>query len=214
MAYEASLKVLKKDKRFAALIKKHKLEKLGRGMKPFEALVRSIIYQQVSGKAAASIFAKFKLLFKQNPPAGGFPTPQQVAATPLDTLRSAGLSGQKASYIKDLAEKFADGTIRHKHLPKMTNEEIIEHVTQVKGIGVWTAHMFLIFTLERLDVLPTGDLGVQKGFQILYGLKKLPSHAQMEKLAKDWRDHASVGSWYLWRLADDAKPIKKNKKLT
>lgn len=226
MAYEASLKILKKDTRFAALIKKHKLEKLGRGMKPFEALVRSIIYQQVSGKAAASIFAKFKALYgiaipkdpddwsKPSPAKRSgvnkkFPTPEQVLATPFETLRSAGLSGQKASYILDLAEKFSDGTIRHKHLHKMTNEEIVSHVTQVKGIGVWTAQMFLIFTLERLDVLPTGDLGIQKGFQILYGLKKLPTHAQMEKLAKEWRDHASVASWYLWRLADEAKPVAK-----
>lgn len=218
MAYEASLKVLKKDKRFAALIKKHKLEKLGRGMKPFEALVRSIIYQQVSGKAAASIFVKFKSLYGIAIPkdrddwskaSKKFPTPAQVAATPIETLRSAGLSMQKASYIKDLAEKFTDGTIRHTQLHKMTNEDIIEHVTQVKGIGVWTAQMFLIFTLERLNILPTGDLGVQKGFQILYGLKKLPTHAQMEKLANDWREHASVASWYLWRLADEAKPMKK-----
>jgi DNA-3-methyladenine glycosylase II len=218
MAYEASLKILKKDTRFDALIKKHKLEKLGRGMKPFESLVRSIIYQQVSGKAAASIYAKFKAIYGIPVPkdpddwskaSKKFPTPEQILATPIDTLRSAGLSGQKASYIKDLAEKFSDGTIRHAQLHKMTNEDIIEHVTQVKGIGVWTAQMFLIFTLERLNVLPTGDLGVQKGFQILYGLKKLPTHAQMEKLAKDWRDHASVASWYLWRLADEAKPVKK-----
>ncbi len=91
----------------------------------------------------------------------------------------------------------------------MSNEEVIAHVTAVKGIGVWTAHMFLIFTLERLDVLPTGDLGIQKGFQVLFNLKKLPTPAQMEKLAAPWREHASVASWYLWRAADAAKLIPK-----
>lgn len=209
MAHEASLKLLKKDKRFAALIKQHTLVRLGRGMKPFESLVRSIIYQQVSGAAAATIFKRFKALF----PGKKFPTPQEVVATPLETLRSAGLSGQKASYIHDLAEKFANGSIEHHRLKRMTNDEIIKHLVQVKGIGVWTAHMFLIFTLERLDVLPTGDLGIQKGFQIVYGLKKLPTHEQMEKLAKPWRKHASVASWYLWRAADGAKPIAKKRKI-
>lgn len=217
MAYEASLKLLKKDKRFASLLRQHKLVKLGRGMKPFEALVRSIIYQQVSGAAAATIFARFKALFTGPSTKLGinkaFPTPAQVAAMPFEKLRSAGLSGQKASYIQDLAKKFEDGTVRHRSLARMTNEEIIEHVTQVKGIGVWTAQMFLIFTLERLDVLPTGDLGVQKGFQIVYGLKKLPTHEQMEKLAKPWREHASVASWFLWRAADGAKPVAKKKKI-
>ena len=87
----------------------------------------------------------------------------------------------------------------------MESDDIIEHLTQVKGIGVWTVHMFLIFTLKRPDVLPTGDLGIRKGFQILYGLKELPDHARMEKLAKGWRAHASIASWYLWRAADELK---------
>ncbi len=204
MAHEASLKVLKKDKRFAALIKQHGAPQLNRGMKPFQSLVRSIIYQQVTGKAAASILAKFEALFS----AKRFPTPEEVLAMPMDKLRSAGLSMQKASYIKDLSEKFVDGTIEPKKFKKMTNDEIIEHVTRVKGIGVWTAHMFLIFTLERLDILPTGDLGIQKGFQAVFNLKKLPTPTQMEKLAKDWREHASVASWYLWRAADGAKVAK------
>ena len=120
-------------------------------------------------------------------------------------LRRAGLSPQKAMYIKDLAKKFLDGTIRHRSFHRMTNDEIIEHLVQVKGIGVWTAHMFLIFTLQRPDVLPTGDLGIQKGFQLVYKLKKLPDHKKMEELARPWRKHASVASWYLWRVADGTK---------
>ncbi len=205
MAHEESLKVLKKDKRFAALIKKHGAPVMRERGNPFQSLVRSIIYQQVSGKAAATILARFEALF----PGNKFPTPEEVLSMPLQKLREAGLSSQKSSYIKDLAEKFVDGTVQHKKFKKMTNEEVIAHVTAVKGIGVWTAHMFLMFTLERLDVLPTGDLGVQKGFQIFYGLKKLPTHDQMEKLAKDWREHASIASWYMWRLADEAKPVRK-----
>lgn len=167
----------------------------------FRALCRSIIYQQVSGKAAASILKKFITLF----PGKKFPKPEEVVAMPIEKLRTAGLSGQKASYIKDLAEKFANRTIKHRTLHNMTNEEIIAHLTQVRGVGVWTVHMFLIFTLNRPDVLPTGDLGVRKGFQIVYKLRSLPSPAHMERLAKPWREHASVASWYLWRVADDTK---------
>lgn len=198
---ENALKILSKDKRFAKLIKKHGVPDLKRKGKPFQALVRAIIGQQVSGAAARSIFARFLTLF----PEGTFPTPEMVTKIPLDKMRSAGLSGQKSSYIKDLAQKFSDGTIRHRSLHRMKSDELVEHLVQVKGIGVWTVHMFLIFTLNRPDVLPTGDLGIRKGFQVVYGLRKLPEHAQMEKLARDWREHASIASWYLWRAADERK---------
>ena len=197
-----SLRALLRDKRFAPLIKKHGAPDLKRGKNPFSALVRSIIHQQVSGAAAETIHARFVGLF----PKGKFPTPEMVRAMPLGKMRAAGLSGQKASYIKDLAEKFCDGTIRHRALRRMQSDEIIEHLTQVKGIGVWTVHMFLIFTLNRPDVLPTGDLGIRKGFQILFKLKTLPDHSQMERRAVPWRAHASTASWYLWRVADRARP--------
>lgn len=215
MAHEESLKILKKDKKLAALIKAHGLPAIRERGNPFQSLVRSIIYQQVTGKAAATILGRFEALFQAPTKSGApkkrtkFPAPEEVAAMPFEKLRAAGLSGQKATYIHDLASKFIDGTVKHKHFKTMTNDEVIAHVTAVKGIGVWTAHMFLIFTLERLDILPTGDLGIQKGFQITYNLKKLPTHEQMEKLAKPWRTHASVASWYLWRAADAAKPQKK-----
>ena len=201
MDVQDSLMVLQRDKRFAPLIKKHGLPDLVRGKNPFSALVRSIIHQQVSGAAAETIHARFLSLF----PRGTFPTPAAVRAIPLEKMRAAGLSGQKASYIKDLAEKFTDGSIKHRSLHKMESAAIVEHLTQVKGIGVWTVHMFLIFTLNRPDVLPTGDLGIRKGFQSLYKLKDLPSHEQMEKLARHWRPHASVASWYLWRVANELK---------
>ena len=124
---------------------------------------------------------------------------------PVDKLRSAGLSGQKVVYLKDLALKFTDGTIKHKRLHAMSSEEITAHLTQIKGVGVWTVHMLQIFTLGRIDVLPVGDLGVQKGFQLFYKLKTLPTPQEMETLAKPWREHASVASWYMWRVADEAK---------
>jgi len=202
---QTSISTLKRHKHFAPLIKKHGKPALDWGRpglnNPFRSLLRSIIYQQVSGAAAASILKKFVALF------GGkkFPKPAEVLKTRNAKLRSAGLSPQKIKYVKDLAKKFSDGTIRPRSLSKMNNDEVIEHLVKVKGIGVWTAHMFLIFTLNRPDILPTGDLGIQKGFQIMYGLKKLPSPEQMEKLAKPWRKHASYASWYLWRVADEAK---------
>jgi DNA-3-methyladenine glycosylase II len=196
---EKSLAHLKRHPKFGPLIKRHGPPELKRGMNHFEALCRSIVYQQLSGKAAETIYRRFRALF----PKGSFPKPAAVAKIPHDKLRSVGLSNQKASYIHDLAVKFADGTVNTRRINSMTNDEIIEKLTQVKGIGVWTVHMFLIFTLNRLDVLPTGDLGVRKGFQVVYGLKTLPSPRTMKRLAKDWREHASIASWYLWKVADD-----------
>jgi DNA-3-methyladenine glycosylase II len=222
---EASLKILRKDKQLAVLIKKYERPTMawgGRGGKNvFRALVRAIVYQQLSGKAAATIFARFILLFtgkdisklsgqeaKALAEKAKFPTPEQVTKMSFVKLRSVGLSGQKAAYVQDLAAKFTDGTVKHKSLHKMTTAEVTAHLTRVKGVGVWTVHMLQIFTLGRLDVLPVGDLGIQKGFQIVYKLKKLPNAKEMELLAKDWREHASVASWYLWRVADEGKEKK------
>jgi DNA-3-methyladenine glycosylase II len=115
---------------------------------------------------------------------------------------------QKITYVRDLARKFLDGTIEEKKFPQMSSEEIIQHLVQVKGVGVWTAHMLLIFTLYRPDILPWGDLGVQKGFKEVYELKALPDKKQMEKIARPWRAHATVAAWYLWRVADAAKEKK------
>lgn len=214
---EESLSFLRTHKHFKPLVTKHGEPKLRRGKNAFQALARAIIYQQISGAAAQSVYRKFVGLFGialpksidwEKPSARKFPTPEDVLRMPDAKLRSAGLSAQKVAYMKDLALKFADGTIEHKRLDRMTSEEIVAHLTRVKGIGVWTVHMFLIFTLNRPDILPTGDLGIRKGFQILYGLRELPSPKKMEKLAKDWRAHASVASWYLWRIADGQKVVK------
>lgn len=211
---EQSLAHLRKNRHFAPLIRKHGKPKLRRGTNAFQALSRAIIYQQISGKAALSIYRRFVGLFDitlpetidwEKPHARKFPIPKDVLKITPERMRTAGLSTQKIAYIKDLAAKFEDGTINPRKFPRMINDEIIEHLTAVKGIGVWTAHMFLIFTLNRPDILPTGDLGIRKGFQGVFKLRSLPSPKQMEKLAKDWREHASVASWYLWRVADDAK---------
>lgn len=192
---------LREDPYFAPLIKKYGIINRERRKDPFQSLVRSIIYQQVSGKAAASILAKFEALFKSK----DFPIPKEVCKISIEKLRSAGLSLQKATYIKDLAQKLCDGTIDCKSFGRMSNEEIINCLVQVKGIGVWTAHMFLMSTMGRPDILPTGDLGIRKGFQIAYNLKSLPDRAKMERLAKPWREHATVACWYLWQVANEGK---------
>jgi DNA-3-methyladenine glycosylase II len=197
-----ALEVLKNDPYLAPWIEKRGVPKWEERGDPFRSLVRSIIYQQVTGKAAASILAKFVALFPQ---VEDFPTPTQVLEKSVEELRGAGLSGQKTAYIQDLAEKFLDGTIDPLSFSTMSNDEIIEHVVRVKGVGVWTAHMFLMTTLKRPDILPTGDLGIQKGFQVVYKLRSLPTHKKMEQLAKPWRAYATTASWYLWRAADEAK---------
>lgn len=199
--FDHAVSALKKHSPFDALVRRHGKPDLRRGSNVFRALVRSVVYQQLSGKAAGTILSRLVVRL------GGerAVTPENVRNLSVRDMRSVGLSAQKAAYLHDLAAKFADGTIRPRNIPSMQSAEVIEHLTQVKGIGVWTVHMFLIFTLNRLDVLPTGDLGIKKGFQIAYGLKRLPDHATMERIAKPWREHASIASWYLWRVADEAK---------
>ncbi len=204
---QQALKVLARDPRFKKLIAKHGAPVWRPRGTAFRSLARAIIHQQVSTAAAKSIERKFLSLF----PRDSFPTPARVAALSVHQLRAAGLSAQKATYLHDLAAKFSDGTVRHRKLPYMTNDEIVEHLTKVKGIGVWTVHMFLIFTLRRPDVLPVGDLGIRKGFQAIYGSKTLPDAAEMERRAAAWRPHASVASWYLWRAAGDAATARQKR---
>ena len=207
--FSVSLAVLCRDKKFAPLIKKYGppvlRERIGT-IDVFESLLRSIIYQQLSGYAAKAIHGRVIALF-----AGAKPTPAALLNIRAPRLRKAGLSIQKISYVRDLAHKCIDGTVNDKLFVKMSSQEIVEHLVAVKGIGEWTAHMLLIFTLERLDVLPVGDLAIRKGFQAVYRLKTTPTKAKMELLASPWRSHASIASWYLWKVADDAKGPKKAK---
>jgi DNA-3-methyladenine glycosylase II len=195
-------------------INKKKLKKLEPTKDAFASLVRSIIYQQLSGKAAASIERKFFGLFhtealKATSERGKllkvkYPKPEQVLKLTNAQFRSAGVSGQKMGYLRDLATKFIDGTVNQKNFKKMTDEEIIEHLTKVKGVGVWTAHMFLIFALNRPDVLPTGDLAIRKGFMRAFSLKKVPSHDKMVKLATPHTGERTHLSLHLWALMDEA----------
>lgn len=204
---------LKKDKKFSQLITRHGPIEISRGENPFKALAGTIIYQQLSGKAAGTIYKRFVALFQKGAlgkkggkkKRGKFPTPEQLLSMSVPKLRSAGLSKQKVGYLRDLADKFVTNTVEHKKFNKMSNEEITEHLLRIKGVGNWTAHMFLMFTLNRPNVLPVGDLGIRKGFQVVYKLKNLPDEITMEKLAKPWRAHATLAARYLWRAADEAK---------
>lgn len=181
----------------------------------FESLASSIVYQQLHGKAAATILGRFKALF---PGAQGFPEPGQVLATDEAALRATGLSGSKLLSIQDLARKVIAGQVPDRaQAETMDDDALIESLTQVRGIGPWTAQMMLIFTLGRPDVLPTGDYGVRKGFATLYRKKEMPTPQALQKVAEKWRPYRSVASWYLWRVLElerfkpKAKPKAKAK---
>jgi DNA-3-methyladenine glycosylase II len=192
------------------------------GLPEFHSLAEAIVYQQLNGKAAVTIFKRFAAL------AGEPLTPAGILKLTAEQMRSVGLSQQKSAYLKDLAEKTCAGSLDFVRLPEMSDVEIIEHLTQVKGVGVWTAQMFLMFTLKRENVLPTGDFGVRMAIFKHYldkqrgkiaanaktkkgkaGAKKarprkikLPNPEQMEKIAKSWEPYRSVACWYLWRSLD------------
>ena len=160
----------------------------------FQALVYSILAQQISGKAAAAMRKKLEDLAG---PEGL--TPRRISALSFEELRGAGLSRQKASYILDLAQRVHTGTLTLDRLARCSDDTVIESLIEVKGIGVWTAHMFLIFSLGRLDVLPHGDYGVRSAIQKLYGLEDLPDRETCHRIAEPWRPYASIASWYCWR---------------
>jgi len=163
----------------------------------FAALARVIVYQQLSGKAAATIYRRFvKALGRRQP------NPASILGTPVETLRAAGLSGQKTAYLIDLAGKVDSGALSLRRLRHLDDEEVITELTRVKGIGRWTAQMYLMFHLGRLDVLPVCDLGIRAGAREAYGLAELPDAATLEGIAEPWRPYRSIGSWYLWRNQD------------
>ena len=163
----------------------------------FDALVRSIVYQQLSGKAAATIHARLLGLF-----GGRAPAPAELAAVPDEQLRAVGLSRQKLSYIKDLAARVASGELPLEDLDAMPDDAIIAALVRVKGIGRWTAQMFLMFRLGRPDVLPELDLGIQKGIQRAYRLRSLPTPDRVRKIGARWAPYSTVACWYLWRSLD------------
>lgn len=164
---------------------------------PYESLLRAILYQQLAGAAAAAIERRFLAIFGNRIPAS-----QELLAVSAEELRAAGVSRQKAGYMRSLAEHFDAGALSDRHLRRATDDEVIEHVTQVNGIGRWTADMLLLFCLGRPDVLPIGDLGVRASMRTAYGLDALPTPAQMEEVAEPWRPYRSAATWYLWRRSD------------
>ena len=159
------------------------------------ALVGAIVSQQLSTKAAATIFARFLALF----PGGEIPTAAAIARLDDTALRGVGLSGQKVGYLRDLSSRITDGRLRLDELDALPDDEVIERLTAVKGFGRWTAEMFLMFRLHRPDVLPAGDLGIVKGVQRLYRLRKTPDAKRILKIGEAWRPYRSVASWYLWQ---------------
>lgn len=162
----------------------------------FQSVAQAIVYQQLNGRAAETIFDRFAK-------AAGDPiTPEGILKLSAEQMRAVGLSKQKSSYLRDLAEKTQAGLLEFERMPQMTDTEVIEHLIRVKGVGVWTAHMFLIFTLRRTDVLPVGDYGVQSAIKKAYRKRKLPRPKDMEKIAKAWSPYRSIACWYLWRSLD------------
>ncbi len=160
----------------------------------FEALVRSIVSQQLSTKVARVIFDRLDGAMKE----GGM-TPANILRLRATTMRKLGLSGQKTEYIRSLARSALDGTLPFEDLPGMDDNAVIERLTKVKGVGVWTAHMFLLFGLRRPDILAVGDLGIRQAIQKAYGLAQMPKPEEIERIAAQWRPHCSAACWYLWR---------------
>ncbi|KAK9948606.1 hypothetical protein M0R45_004174 [Rubus argutus] len=186
------------DPQLAALIDSYNPPTFDSDRPPFQSLARSILYQQLATKAAQSIYTRFISL------CGGEDSvlPGTLLSLSAQNLRQIGVSGRKASYLHDLAEKFSNGTLSDSSILEMDDESLLTLLTLVKGIGAWSVHMFMIFSLKRPDVLPVGDLGVRKGVKLLYGLKELPKPLEMEQLCEKWRPYRSVGSWYMWRFME------------
>jgi len=193
---KAILHLKKSDPILATIIESVGPYKMNYDEPAFHSLAEAIVYQQLHGKAAATIFKRLTDL------AGEPLVPENILKLSEEQLRAVGLSKQKLSYLRDLADKTHSGALDFSRLPDLPDAEVIKCLTQVKGIGVWTAHMFLMFALRRPDVLPTGDLGIQMAIRKHYRKRKLPKPAQMEKLAKGWSPYRSVACWYLWRSLD------------
>lgn len=193
---KAILHLKKSDPVLRAIIERVGPCRMEFGPPEFHSLAEAIVYQQLNGKAAETIFKRFSAL------AGEPLTPEGILNLSDEELRGVGLSKQKSAYLKDLAEKTAAGLLDFSRLLELPDHEVIDHLTQVKGIGVWTAQMFLMFTLKRPDVLPTGDYGVQAAIKKHYRKRALPKPQVMEKIARPWAPYRSIACWYLWRSLD------------
>lgn len=170
--------------------------------KPFRSLVEAIIYQQLAGRAADTIFGRFLKIYR-----GRFPSPERLKSTRDVELRAAGLSHQKITYLKDLALRVFDGRLKPDLLSGLSDDKVVDQLIQVKGIGRWTADMFLIFCLGRPDVLPVGDLGLRRAMMVHYRLSELPRPARMQEIASQWKPYSSIATWYMWKSLDKFKGI-------
>jgi len=196
------------DPRMARLIARSRRYNIAPAVsiRPFDALAESIAYQQLSGKAAATIFGRVRALY----PKRKWLDPEQLLATPDEALRAAGLSRAKTAALKDLAAKTIDGTVPSgRVLLRMSDDEIIARLTQVRGIGRWTVEMLLLFDLGRPDVWPVDDYGVRKGFAKTFGRRKLPTPKQLMKIGEKWRPYRSVAAWYFWRALDQPEKLQR-----
>lgn len=197
----AAIRYLKRDSKLAKIITEIGEYKISLTKNPYESLVEAIITQQLSGKAAESISKRFKNLF------GKFPKPADVLKIPDSRLRSAGLSTMKVRYIKDLSKRIVSKDLNITSLKNLSDEDVILQLTQVKGIGRWTAEMFLIFSLGRQDVLPVGDLGLKKGIQRLYRLSDLPNEDKIAQIAQKWKPYRTIATWYIWKSLNNFDKI-------
>jgi len=203
MMAEAAKALSRRDPVLKALVKQYGSPP-GRPHVPasmrFAVLARSILYQQLAGKAAAAIEGRFVAAL------GGVVTPERVLAASTEVLRSSGLSGAKARSIQDLAEKVSSGQISLERIGRLTDEEVVEHLVQVRGIGQWTAEMFLLGTLGRLDIWPVGDYGVRAGYALCWQLPEIPTPKELMALGDPYRPYRSAVAWYCWRAMDTRLP--------
>ena len=196
---ELALKYLSRDKDLKTLIDHFGVITLKRRRNYFKSLLRSIIHQQLSGKAARTIENRFLELYNGN----RYPTPEEVLKTPAEAIQNVGISRMKTEYIRGLAKIIDDGDIRLEKLSELSNDEVGNVLKEVKGIGQWTVDMFLIFSLNRPDVFPLNDLGIQKGLMLLLGRKKILSQESMLSHSKKWKPYRTLASLYLWKIVDE-----------
>ena len=199
MDIKAGIDLLKKDKKMNDLINKFGRPDFSQREDYFQSLLRSIVFQQLSGKAAQTIYERLVNLI----PNTSNLCPNEVLKLDKDEMRKAGLSFQKIDYVRNMANYFENNSFYKKDVERMTDEEISKELIQIKGIGQWTVDMFLMFTLNRADILPYKDLGIQKGIMKILNMKNLPSKKEMENCSRKWRPYRTIACWYLWKMADD-----------
>ena len=197
---KAGIELLNRDEKMSTLISKYGIPDLKPGKDYFLSLLRSIVFQQVSGKAANTIFKRFIKLIPKNSKI----TPKEVLKLDKNDIRNTGIPLQRTNYIINLSEYFEKNSLQKKEFDEITDQEVRDELLQIKGIGPWTVDMFLIFTLNRMDVLPHTDLGIQKSFKIMFNLDDLPSKYEMETYSKNWKPYRTLACWYLWRLDENA----------